>query len=37
MPAYNMTINAEWRPANVNYTVEHHLQSIDNDELYQLS
>ena len=37
MPAYSQTINAEWRPANVNYTVEHHLQSITNDQLYELS
>ena len=37
MPAYDQTIDAQWRPANVNYTVEHHLQSIDDENVYVVS
>jgi hypothetical protein len=37
MPAKALTIKAIWEPDDVNYTVQHKLQSIDDETVYELS
>jgi len=37
MPAKALTIKAIWEPDDVNYTVQHKLQSINDETVYELS